>query len=194
MNEKVISGRKIKVLHEPITDSIRVKDWIDIQLSLHKRKEDAIKWLSDLKISLDIYKNLNELKHEEWVILQYLRASLEENGVIYDDYLRYSMEEIMRINRALKKLIRCRPVRILASDRRLLYNEICPAAYFKVTLSGCNINSEKYSRIADVVQEGENLISYFESKERASRFIIKCLNQEDIRYLEMSECDEKTDI
>ena len=147
-----------------------------------------------MKISLDIYKTLNELKHEEWVILQYLRASLEEDCVIYDDYLRYSMEEIMRINRILKKLIRCRPVRILASDRRLLYNEIGSAAYFKVTLSGCDINAGKYSRIADVVQEGENLISYFESKERALRFIIKCLNQEDIRYFEMCECDEKTDI
>lgn len=194
MNNIMTSENRFTIHHDPVNEKIKVKDWLDIQLALHKRKDSVAQWLDELGISVDLLKRLCDLSDSEWVGLQILVASLDTPCVIYDAYDRYTMEEIFLINRILKKVLKQKEIQIFVADKRLLYSKPSIESLIKVSLSCRNFMTEKYKQFNDIHQEGDHLIAYFDKREKAVRFMIKCLNHEDIYYLEMMECSEKTHI
>ncbi len=191
MNTNEILEEYTMIFHDSHQDTIQIKEWIAIQLSLHKRKESVSQWLSDMKINFDLYKRLSDLSEAEWIGLQYLTASLNDPCVIYDSYDRYTVEEVMAINRIVKRIADQKAIQILSDDNRILYSESTSVGYIKISLSCRGFKAQKYLRMADIYQEGDQVFCYFENREKALRFLNKCLSQEDVYYVEMRTCYEK---
>lgn len=175
----------VEIIHKRIECKMRVKQWLEIQLILHKRKDSVQQWLDTAENSVDLYKKMCDLNDIEWIELQYFCVSLKKSCVIIDDYARYTMEEIMRINRILKKISNTTYIRVRSKDKRILFQDSTNLFRYKISMSCKNFEVQKYIKLVDILQEGENLICYFDDRKKAMKFLTKCMNNEEIYYLKM---------
>ena len=169
------SEEAIEIIHKPLEFKMNVKCWLEIQLALCKRKESVEQWLDEMDCSFQLYKKVCDLNEIELIELQILCASLKTPCVIVDDYDRYTMEEIMRINRILKKIAAKKEVKVIAEDERIIYQQSDKVPLVKISMSCKNFEAQKYMKFAEVLQEGDNLICYFE----------------EVYYVKMENCNDK---
>lgn len=184
-NAGFIKDGPFMINHAFIKERFTVKDWIDIHLQLHGQQSDAEAWICEFGFKVDLYAEMRKLREIEQIELQYMIAAMNSRCVVEDHCKNYRMEEIIRINRILKKIAAKKEVAVLGEDVRLLFNQAQRKPGYVVALSCAHFNTELANGSEDFSAEDGNVICTFKNRKKAVDFVHRCLKKEHVSYLEM---------